>query len=220
MSAAEPIRLLVTGFEPFGGSTLNPSQAVIQALDAETFCAVCAKLHTALLPVDTQRIAASVESFWQTIEPHIVIHLGESAKASRLTLERVALNLLDFDTPDNAGEIIVDQPIDPSGPAALFATLPARALKDRLKQQQIDTELSLSAGAYLCNQTLYLSLIQAQQRGGASVGFVHIPSLPEQVELGERNEPSMLLDQLLHQVQSLLVHLIDLYQGDESPSRD
>lgn len=220
MSRAAPIRLLVTGFEPFGGSTLNPSQAVIEALDADAIRAAGAELHTAPLPVDTQRIAARVESIWQSIEPNIVIHLGESAKASRLTLERVALNLLDFDTPDNAGQTLVDQPIDPSGPAALFTTLAVRALKERLKQEQIEADLSLSAGAYLCNQTLYLSLIQAQQLGGASVGFVHIPSLPEQVERGEREEPSMPLDQLLHQVQSLLVHLIDLYQGDESPSRD
>lgn len=171
------------------------------------------QLLTALLPVETQRIASVLDALWARHEPDIVLHIGESAKVDRLTLERVALNLLDFDTPDNAGRVLTDQPIDPHGPAARFATLPIRELADRLKREMISCTLSLSAGAYLCNQTLYLSLGHAQQRGGRAVGFVHVPSLPEQVELGERKSPSMPRDQLLEQVQRLIAHSIDVVQG-------
>lgn len=211
-----PVRCLITGFEPFGGSTLNPSQAVVEAIDTGTIRVENAQVYTALLPVDTQRIADQIDAIWQRVEPNIVLHLGESAKADRLTLERVALNLLDFDSPDNAGRVVVDQPIDPAGPPARFATLPVRELRDRLAQQGIDAALSLSAGAYLCNQTLYLSLAQAQQLGGRAVGFVHVPSLPEQVERGERKAPAIPRERLIQQVGRLIELAIQAFDSAQS----
>lgn len=212
--------ILITGFEPFGGSTLNPSQVVVDALANGEIVVPGVELQTALLPVDTCCIAAVVDALWQTHEPDLVLHLGESAKADRLTLERVAINLLDFNIPDNAQQTVTDQPIDPTGPAARFATLPVRALSERLKTEGIASELSLSAGAYLCNQTLYLSLGHAQARGGRAVGFVHVPSLPEQVALCERKAPSMPREQLLQNIQRLVTHSLDLVQVNESLRRD
>jgi pyroglutamyl-peptidase len=212
-----PVRILVTGFEPFGGSTLNPSQAVVDAIESGTIRFETAEVHTALLPVDTLSIEAVVEALWKKFDPDIVLHLGESAKADRLTLERVALNLLDFDAPDNAGRVVVDESIDPDGPPARFATLPVRTLRDRLAEQGIDAELSLSAGAYLCNQTLYLSLAQAQQRGGRAVGFVHVPSLQEQVERGERKVPAMAREQLIQQANRLIEHTIQAFDSAQYP---
>ena len=214
------LTVLITGFEPFGGSTLNPSQVVVEALACGEMVVPGVAVQTALLPVDTCCIAAEVGALWQTHEPDLVLHLGESAKAEGLTLERVALNLLDFSIPDNAQQTVTDQPIDPTGPAARFATLPMRALSERLKLEGIASELSLSAGAYLCNQMLYLSLGHAQARGGRAVGFVHVPSLPEQIALCERMAPSMPREQLFQYVQRLIVHAVDLVQADESAPRD
>ena len=211
MSQQTPIRLLLTGFEPFGGSTLNPSQVVVEAIQKQEIVLPGVQLHAAMLPVDTVRISSVLDALWTEHEPDIVLHVGESAKADRLTLERVAINLLDFDTPDNAGQLLTDQSIDPQGPAARFATLPVRTLADRLAKDQVPCERSLSAGTYLCNQTLYLSLGHAQQRGGAMVGFVHVPSLTDQVDRGERKGPSMSREQLLDQIQRLITHAIDLY---------
>lgn len=214
MSGAKPA-VLVTGFAPFDGSSLNPSQAIVEALDGvELDPAV--SLHTALLPVETQRVADELERLWQRIHPSIAIHFGESAKADRITLERVALNLLDFDIPDNAGRTLTDQPIDPDGPAARFATLPVRALIDELGQRDIAATSSLSAGAYLCNQCLYASLGFAERRGGGAVGFVHVPSLAEQVRRGERSEPAMPLDALIEQARSLITLTIRRWMDDES----
>lgn len=214
------VTLLVTGFEPFGGSTLNPSQVIIEALAASEIGLPEIAVHTALLPVDTGCIAAVIDALWQNVEPDLVLHLGESAKADRLTLERVALNLLDFNLPDNAGQRVVDQPIDPGGPPARFATLPVRALSEKLKQDDIGSDLSLSAGAYLCNQTLYVSLGQAGKRRGKMVGFAHVPSLPEQVALCERKAPSMPREQLIGQIQSLITYALDLYEEEQSSSYD
>ncbi|MFK7789824.1 MAG: hypothetical protein AB8C95_10085 [Phycisphaeraceae bacterium] len=215
-NSSNTMTLLVTGFEPFGGSTLNPSQAVVEALADGEADLPCVELSTALLPVDTSVISAVVDALWAKHDPDIVLHLGESAKADRLTLERVALNLLDFDTPDNAGANVVDQPIDPAGPAARFATLPVRSLHDQLKAAGIASEISLSAGAYLCNQTLYLSLAHGEQRGGRQVGFVHVPSLPEQVALGERKAPAMPREQLVEQIHRLILLAIRDQSADKA----
>lgn len=192
--------LLVTGFEPFAGSTLNPSQLIAESLaDHAEVVALGVALRTALLPVDTLCAGPTIAALWDKHRPDIVLHFGESAKAQHLTLERVAVNLLDFDTPDNAGQHPVDTPIDPAGPAARFVTLPVRALMQRLDEAGIASRLSLSAGAYLCNQVLYLSLGHAERvGGGAAVGFVHVPSLPEQVERGERKGPAMDREDLLN----------------------
>lgn len=211
------LSILVTGFEPFGGSTLNPSQVIAESLPA-LFSDPSGRweLHTALLPVDTQRIASGLDALWAGHEPDLAVHFGESAKADRLTLERVAINLLDFRTPDNAGRVLADEPIDPQGPCARFATLPIRELRDRLEHEAIRCQRSLSAGAYLCNQTLYLSLGHAHRLGGRSVGFVHVPSLPEQVALGQRKAPSMPREQLLEHAQRLITHAIELYRGAQA----
>ncbi|MEM9347967.1 MAG: pyroglutamyl-peptidase I [Planctomycetota bacterium] len=219
MNPTKPICCLITGFEPFGGSTLNPSQLVIEHLIDAPISLQGVTLQTALLPVDTQRIASEIDRLWRQCEPDIVLHFGESAKASHMTLERIAINLLDFDSPDNAGQCIADQPIDPGGPDARFVTLPVRAVRDQLAQHGIETALSLSAGAYLCNQSLYLSLAHAEKRGGCAVGFVHVPSLQEQVEQGERSKPSMLGDQLVVQAQQLILEVIDHHRASNSVSR-
>jgi len=217
---SQAITILVTGFEPFGGSTLNPSQVICQSVadrlaDMNGDPRRKINLRTAMLPVDTKRIAGAVEALWLEHEPDVVLHFGESAKADRLTLERVAVNLLDFDLPDNAGQRVVDEPIDPSGPAARFATLNVRALHDRLEQGGIASRLSLSAGAYLCNQTLYLSLGQAQQFGGKCVvGFVHVPSLAEQVQAGERSGPAMARGALLDAAAGLIRLVAELHGSD------
>lgn len=219
MSQPLKTRCVVTGFEPFGGSTLNPSWEIVEDLANALHQWPGIELHTARLPVDTRQIEPEVDALWQRFDPHLVLHFGESAKADRLTLERVALNLLDFDSPDNAGQRVVNQAIDPAGPAARFVTLPVRAIRDRLKGQGIEAVLSLSAGAYLCNQALYLSLAQAEQRGGRHVGFVHTPSLPEQVQRGERDGPSMPREQLTGQARSLIKHAVELFRADETSPR-
>ncbi len=210
---------LVTGFEPFGGSTLNPSQVIVEALAETPELGGACELRTALLPVDTATIGPTIDVLWEKHTPDTVLHFGESAKAEHLTLERVALNLLDFDTPDNAGRRLVDKPIDPAGPAARFVTLPARAIRGGLAEQGVEARLSLSAGAYLCNQALYLSLAHAERLGGRSVGFVHVPVLAEQAERGERAGPGMPRDQLLDAARRLVRLAVELH-GDQRSGSD
>jgi len=219
MSSNSVPTVLVTGFEPFGGSTLNPSQVIAESLDDWAVDPMQLQLKTALLPVDTRQVEGVLSSLWQSHEPDIVLHFGESAKAEHFTLERVALNLLDFETPDNAGLHVVDQPIDPAGEAAHFVTLPVRALHDGLRADGIESSLSLSAGAYLCNQTLYLSLGHGQRRGGRAVGFVHVPSLPEQVQSGERTGSALPRDVLIENARQLVERSVVLFRSQNEETR-
>ena len=194
------MRVLVTGFEPFADSRENPSQAVARQLDVAGPWSAGIELHTADLPVDAALLPGVLDEVLARVDPAVVVLLGESAKAAEVTLERLAVNLLDFRIKDNAGQQIEDQPIEPGGPDALFATLPVKAIRDELEHAGLPAALSMSAGTFLCNQAMYLTLRWGQraegpQSGGLrSVGFVHLPSLPSQVVRGDRCGASMALD--------------------------
>lgn len=200
-------QVLLTGFEPFNGSTLNPSQQIVARL-ANDDAALGVELHTALLPVDTEQVGGVLLPLLDRVRPTVVVHVGESAKADRILIERLAVNLLDFDCADNAGRVIRDRPIDPGGPAGRWSTLDVRAIERAMGQAGVPCGLSMSAGTYLCNQTLYLTLGWAQrQTRPCRAGFLHVPSMPEQVASGQRKGPGMALERSLAAVSAAVVAL-------------
>ena len=166
------MRILLTGFEPFGGRTRNPSDEIARALDGATVHGVT--IVARVLPVDTQVAPGQLSAAIAAVQPGAVVCLGEATNRQRISIERLAVNLLDFRIPDNAGQRVVDRPIDPSGPAAVFATLPVRELHDALAAAGAPVELSLSAGAYLCNQVMY-HVLRELEGTGIPAGFVHLP---------------------------------------------
>ncbi len=136
--------------------------------------------------------------------------MGLAMGRTTLSIERVALNLLDFNIADNAGKLERDRPVIPDGPAAYFATLPVRTIKEQLCAAGIPTEISNSAGAYLCNQMMYTALHWAANRDPAPhVGFVHVPALPEQMAHRQRPGPSMAFETMLTGVRMILDILRD-----------
>ena len=143
------MKILLTGFEPFNDSSNNPSEQVVRTLAGETIPGVC--LVTAVLPVDVQAGPAALLRAWDDSQPEAVLCLGQASGRSVIAIERVAVNLLDFRIPDNAGNQFSDQPVEADGPAAYFTTLPVRSILERLTSRGIPAQLSLSAGAYLCN---------------------------------------------------------------------
>lgn len=167
------MHILVTGFEPFGRFSHNPSQALLARLPAAVGGL---ELRTATLPVDTRRVEASLAPLWAA-EPAAIMHLGLAADRARLSLERVALNVLDFETADNAGVRLEDQPIEAEGPLARPSRLPLRPILAAWRSLAVPAELSSSAGTFLCNQTMYLSLAARPER--CLVGFIHLP--PDEV---------------------------------------
>lgn len=187
------MNLLLTGFEPFGGQTINPSELAARALSVAGLPGIDARV--AILPVDRERGPAALLRALDDALPDAVVCLGEAARRAAISIERVAINLLDFRIPDNAGRQCVDEPIAIDGPAAYFTTLPARAMLAAARASGVPAELSLSAGAFLCNQIFYTLMHElARRSANIPAGFIHIPQLPEQVAGADAATASMNLD--------------------------
>ncbi len=200
--------ILLTGFEPFGGAPLNPSEQVARALDGAAIGA--ARVYSLILPVDTQRAPEILREALRAASPAAVLCLGEAGGAAALTVGRVAINLLDFRIPDNAGVQLVDQPVIQGAPAAFFASLPVRKVCDLLKQAGIPAHLSLSAGSYLCNQVFYQLLYELNiQQRAIPAGFIHLPRLPEEAAAMDLQTPTMSLDTMLLGIRSVLEIMLE-----------
>ena len=197
------MKLLLTGFEPFGGSDINPSEQVVTSLAKSGLKGI--DLHTAVLPVDNKTGPAKLIEAVEETQPDAVVCLGEARGRMAICLERVAVNLLDYRIEDNAGNLIQDQPIVPDGPAAYFCTLPVRKMVEAAQKAGIPARLSLSAGAFLCNQVTYALLHHLDTKGKAiPAGFIHLPSLPEQIANEQPLKPSMNLETLVKGVKAAI----------------
>jgi pyroglutamyl-peptidase len=182
--------VLVTGFEAFGGHAVNPSLEVAKALDGRLVGDVAVRAE--VLPVHHAEVAPRVRRLLDETDPLAVLHLGLAAGRARIALERVAVNAMDYDTPDNAGYRARGEACVPGGPAAYFATLPLAAILGALLAEGIPAYVSNTAGTYLCNQTMYGTLHLLARRGHpARAGFVHLPLLPAMVAASGLEQPSM-----------------------------
>ena len=198
---------VITGFEPFNNEPVNPTQKLVEQLTEDL--ADDSRIVTAVLPVDTVIAPERLTSLLERHQPRTVLLMGLASGRSTLSIERVAINVLDFNIADNAGNRLQDRPIAPDGPAAYFATLPIRAIKEQLCAAGIPAALSNSAGTYLCNQVMYTALHWAARRKPAShIGFLHVPALPEEVAERQRPGPSMAFDTMLAGVR-MIVDILD-----------
>lgn len=164
-------------------------------------------LHTRILPVEAKRGPATLLAAVDEIRPDAVLCLGESSRAAAITIERVFVNLADYRIADNAGVVLTNQAIAARGPAAYFATLPVAALRGAVRAAGVPAELSLSAGAFLCNHVAYALLHHLhQRRPGVVAGFVHLPRLPQQVR-GKAGAPSMPRKNMVRAVEAMIAAL-------------
>ncbi len=187
------MRLLLTGFEPFGKQDINSSEQVIQQLEGKSFEGV--ELFTAVLPVDRFDGPDKLLRKIMNIQPDAVISLGQAGGRHAISIERVAVNLLDYRIPDNGGNLETDKTIQVDGADAYFSTLPTRSMVNSLLENGIPAELSLSAGAFLCNQVMYEMLHHLKTfKQPTKAGFIHLPFLPEQAASETAVRPSMNLE--------------------------
>jgi len=190
--------ILVTGFEPFGGDTLNPSWEAARALDGERIggAVVAARRLPCVLDTAGPALLEAIDA----LDPVRVLCLGLAAGRTDVSVERVAINVIDARIPDNAGRQPVDEPVRADGPAAYFSTLPIKAMVQALHEAGIPASVSSTAGTYVCNAVFYtLAHHIATRRPGVRGGFVHVPSLP-QMALAGRGMPSMALPTLVQAV--------------------
>ncbi len=182
--------IVVTGFQPFGGQSINPALEIVRALPDQIGDAHIEKVE---VPVVYQQAMEPVAAAIQAFEPAAVICVGQAAGYACLAVERVAINVDDCPDPDNAGSVRCDVPVNPEGPAAYFATLPVRDMVRAIEAAGFPARISDSAGTYVCNHLMYSVLDHAaRQRPSMLAGFVHVPLLHEQAMAGQmRGKPSM-----------------------------
>ena len=174
-------RVLLTGFDAFGGATLNPSGLAVQALHGRQV-----RGHTvvaAQLPTVFGASMQVLDALLAKHQPALVICVGQAGGRSAISLERVAINVDDAPIPDNAGARPVDMPVVPGAPAAYFSSLPIKAMLAALQREGLPAEVSPSAGSFVCNHVFYGLMHALATRPDLRLtrgGFVHVPWLPEQ----------------------------------------
>lgn len=181
-------KLLITGFEPFGGEEINPSWEAVLRLPDQINEYTLSKLR---LPVEFNRAADCVLRAVDEVCPDVILCIGQASGRSAITPELVAINLRHASIPDNAGYQPTDEPIIAGGNLAYFSTLPVRKMADAIHSFGIASQVSYSAGAYVCNDLLY-TLLSRFEGTQTRVGFIHIPYSVEQGK-----EPSMELSQMV-----------------------
>ena len=175
-------RLLITCFEPFGGREKNASQEAVMALPDEIGPY---KVHRLCLPVVFGEAAEVALAEVGRLDPDAVVCVGEAGGRGAITPEMVAINLRFARIPDNAGNTPQDEPVVEGGDAAIFSTLPVRAMAQAIRKKGLPGEVSYSAGAYVCNDLMYLMLHHLAKRG-VPCGFVHVPALGLDAEQATR----------------------------------
>lgn len=172
-------KVLVSGFEPFGGAKLNPSELLVHELKKIEFSDI--ELSTIVLPVEFDRAAEILLHTIKQVKPAVVIAFGQAEGRTAITPEKIAINLDDARIPDNSGDQRRNKLIDESGNDGYFSTLPIEKMVEAMKAGGYPAEISLSAGAFVCNHIFY-SLQRELQGLGIRSGFVHLPLVNEQSE--------------------------------------
>jgi len=206
-----PPRILVTGFEPFGGESVNPSWEIARALDGW----ICDghEVHAALLPCVFGDALAVLDDALAAHRPAIVLGLGQAGGRAEISLERVAVNVDDARIPDNRGRQPIDAAIEPGGPAAYFSTLPIKALARDVRGAGVAAAVSNTAGTFVCNHVFYGLMHRVATRPGlvgVRAGFVHVPYTPEQVA-GRAGVPSMPLPAQLAGIRQALATAVRVH---------
>jgi len=182
--------VLLTGFEPFGGETINASAEIARQLHGTVIGGH--RVVGALLPCVFGAAVTELKRHLRVTRPVLVVGLGQAGGRTDITPERVAINVDDARIPDNAGRQPVDRPVVRDGPAAYWSTLPIKAMVAALARQGIPASVSQTAGTYVCNHAFYglMHALRGQKR--VRGGFIHVPLLPEQAS----GKPSLPLEKM------------------------
>ena len=167
--------LLLTGFEPFGGDSVNPSWLVAQALQGELIAGV--RVQALCLPCVFGQALTVLQAAVQQHRPQVVLALGLAAVRGDISVERVAVNVDDARIADNAGAQPIDEPVFAGGPAAYFSTLPIKAIVGALRQAGLPATVSQTAGTFVCNHVFYGLMHQLRRHRTVRAGFMHLPLL-------------------------------------------
>ena len=176
------MKILISGFEPFGKMSINPTEELLN--EAAQFAIENVEISTVLLPVTYEECADKLIEKMEEINPDFVISCGLAAGRSAITPERIGINIKDTGSgdpyPDNKGNVPMGELIDEDGPDGIFSTLPNRQIEKNLREHQIPAAISNSAGTFICNNTLFAVLNHIQKNNlSTKAGFIHFPASTE-----------------------------------------
>ena len=209
------MKILVTGFDPFGGEKINPALETIKRLPDTILGAQIIKLE---IPTVVGKSLAKITEAVEKENPNVVLSIGQAGGRSEITVERVGINIDDCRIPDNEGNQPIDEPVIKGGPAAYFVTVPIKAIVENIKAHNIPASISNTAGTFICNHVCYgvAHLAAARTAAGKPMksGFIHIPFLPEQVIGKPALTPSMSLETIVsgitHALEAIVEHGSDI----------
>ena len=209
------MKILVTGFDPFGGEKINPALETIKRLPDTILGAQIIKLE---IPTVVGKSLAKIKEAVEKENPDVVLSIGQAGGRSEITVERVGINIDDCRIPDNEGNQPIDEPVVKGGPAAYFVTIPIKAIVENIKAHNIPASISNTAGTFICNHVCYgvAHLAAARTAAGKPMksGFIHIPFLPEQVIGKPALTPSMSLETIVsgitHALKAIVKHGSDI----------
>lgn len=200
------MKILVTGFDPFGGDKINPAIESVKLLPDEIAGAQIIKLE---IPTICHQSLKVIDEAIAKYDPDVVLSIGQAGGRTAITVERIGINIDDCRIPDNAGQQIIDEPVFEDGPAAYFSNLPIKAMVARICEKNIPAAVSNTAGTFVCNHVLYgvRHIIETKYPGKRS-GFIHIPFLPEQV-IERANTASMSLSTIVEGLCAAIEAIVD-----------
>ena len=209
------MKILVTGFDPFGGEKINPALETIKLLPDTVLGAQIIKLE---IPTVVGKSLATIQAAVEKDNHDVVLSIGQAGGRSEITVERVGINIDDCRIPDNEGNQPIDEPVVNGGPAAYFVTVPIKAIVEKIKANKIPASISNTAGTFICNHVCYgvAHLASARTAAGKPMksGFIHIPFLPEQVIGKPALTPSMSLETIVsgitHALEAIVEHGSDI----------
>jgi len=201
------MKIIVTGFDPFGGEKINPSIECVKALP-EIEGVELIRLE---LPTVFKESAKRLNEVINDVKPDAVLSVGQAGGRAGITMERIAINVDDARIPDNISQQPIDEEIQVEGEAAYFSTLPIKRIVKAIREAGISAEVSNSAGTFVCNHIMYQALFAATKADKPfKAGFMHIPFIPEQTT----DKPSLPLEESTKALQIAIETILD-YINDE-----
>jgi len=187
-------KLLITGFDPFGGEKVNPAWEAVKRLPDRVGDFVLEKRMIPTVFGEAGKVCLEVA---EKISPDVILCVGQAGGRGKVTPERVAINLRNARIPDNAGMEPREEPVVPGGPDDLFTTVPVGKMVSAIQAAGLPGEVSNTAGTFVCNDLFYTLLYR--YRGTATrVGFIHVPFLPEQ------GTPSLPLPEIIRALEAAI----------------
>lgn len=172
------MKILVTGFDPFGGEKVNPAYEAVKLLPDKIEDAEIIKLE---IPTVFTRSVSVVEEGIKNHHPDVVLSIGQAGGRSSITVEKVAINLAEARIPDNDGEQPIGRELQKDGETAYFATIPVKAIVNNIREHGIPANISYTAGTYVCNSIMYNVLYLTHNKyPNIRAGFIHVPFSTEQ----------------------------------------